>query len=174
MRRHPIKKQVALSLLLMSASSFAQRKPDQGSLPDPGQNTIAIRFASGDRTASCRSFALRVERDGKVLIEGRFTSSFKLPADLPATSFDEKIKVNVSCGKHDWSFSHVPSHALRQGWWWIGTDYPPFQSEFGGDKFAKCRIIRYLITSPTQHEGFDYFETTPETLEGSKEACTGK
>lgn len=172
MRRHKVKMHVALSLLLASAPLFAQRKSEN--MPDPGPNTIAVRFASGEQTVSCRTFALNVERDGKVLIHGRFTSGFQLPAELSPTSFDEKIKIMVACGKHEWVFSHVPSHALRPGWWWIGTDYPPFQSEFGGEKFAKCRVIRYLIADPTHHEGFDYFETMPSSLEGSKEACTGK
>jgi hypothetical protein len=165
---------LVIPLLLLAASSFAQRRPEMGDIRDPGSNRVEVRFALGDRTVSCRWFSLNLERGGRVLINGKFRSGFLLPADLSATSFDEKIRVQVTCGKQMWSFSDVPSYALRQGWWWIGTDYPPFQSEFGGDKFAKCQVIRYLISYPMKHEGFDYFETTPTTLVGGKGACNGK
>jgi hypothetical protein len=168
-----IRHTAACFLFATAISSLSQRKPDLGIRPEPGPNRLEVRFASGEKALTCRLFSLRIERSGRVLVDGKFTSGFQLPTGEVEPSFEEKLDVQVSCGEHLWHFSRVPSGALVQGWWWVGTDYPPFQSEFGGQKFANCRAIRYLIVDPTHHAGFDYFETTPSTLDDSHEACTG-
>jgi len=165
---------ITTCVLLAAISSSAQQMPVFGSTPDPGADRVEVRFAIGTHPVTCRRFFLEVRREGKVLVEGDFSSGFKLSADGSKTSSSGQLDVRIGCGKYRWHFSEVPSRALSQGWWWVGTDHPPFQSEFEGPKFARCHDIRYMIVHPTNQEGFDYFQTTPNTLQDSPIACTGR
>lgn len=160
-------------LVLALFPSYAQRRPEVAYSPDPGPGRVEVRFAIGKRSVNCRMFSIEVKRDDKTLVKGEFLSGFQLPVEESKTSIRRELEVRIGCGKNQWHFSRVPDKALLQGWWWIGTDYPPFQAEFSGDRFAKCRSIRYMTVDPTNQMGFDYFETTPITLDGSRVACTG-
>jgi hypothetical protein len=172
--RQEITRAVLLSLLLGAISSVAQRRPDIGPRPAFSPGRVEIRFAVGDDPVLCQFFSLTVKQAGRVLVEGKFSSSFPPPPESAGTSDNETLNIQIGCGNHQWHFRQVPTRALVQGRWWVGTDYPPFQSEFAGPKFAACRAIRYLIVEPSEHTGFDYFETTPTTLQDSRQACSGK
>jgi hypothetical protein len=165
---------VLLCLLVGAIPSLAQKRPDLGPRPAFVPGRVEIHFAVGDESVFCQSFSLTVRQANKVLVKGRFSSSFPPPPQAAGVSDNETLNIQLGCGSHRWYFRRVSSHALSQGRWWVGTDYPPFQSEFAGPKFAACRAIRYLIVEPSEHTGFDYFETTPATLDESHQACTGK
>jgi len=143
-----------------------------GTRPDTGDQRVEVRFAVGQEPIECKSFSLRVERSGKAVINGTFTSGFVIPAEGAERSSETKLRVRIACGKLKWYFRNVPSLALQKGWWWVGTDRSPFQGEFDGPKFASCRVIRFLMVDPTENAGFNYIETEPKTLEGSLQACT--
>jgi hypothetical protein len=165
---------IALCLVLASLSSPAQRKPELGSRPDPGLGRVEVRFALGKNAVTCKEFSLTVTRNGETLIDGRFSSGFQLPSASSKLQPEETINVQIACAKQQWRFSQVPGTALSQGWWWVGTEYPPFDAEYRNPRFAKCRVIRYLKVDGTGQLGFGHLETIPSTLDGSHEACTGK
>lgn len=166
---------MALMLMyLITGCTFclAQIKPVLGKSPDPGPNRVQVRFAVDKRPIACKTFSLTVSQAGKTLVSGRSSSGFHLPAGVEQPNSGE-LKILLRCGKQQWHFNNVPARALSRGWWWVGTDYPPFQSEFGGPKFELCKSIRYLLVEPTGEEGFDVFETVPRTREDSRKACEG-
>lgn len=161
-----------IAVLVLACPCSAQRMPELGSLPEVGPNRVEVRFAIGKRTLRCSTFTLNINSGQEEVLSGRFKSGFTLPTSPSASSGE--LTVRLGCGKYSWQFNGVPISALSQGRWWVGTDHPPFQAEFGSDRFRKCRSIRYLIVRPDKREGFDKFETSPPTLEGSKDACTGE
>ena len=62
-----------------------------------------------------------------------------------------------------WHFSQVPERAFLWGYWWVGTDYPPFQTEFAGSPtFKDAAWIRYLLLDPSGESGFDVYKYCPE------------
>ena len=160
------------ALLVTACTCSAQRMPALGSSPNVGPNRVEVRFAIGKRAVRCSTFALSIRNGQEEVLAGRFRSGFTLRG-LPSPTLGE-LSVRIACGKHRWQFNRVPISALSQGWWWVGTDSPPFQAEFSGGRFRRCRAIRYLIVRPEKREGFDFFETSPPTNEGSKDACTAE
>src|SRR5258706_11186954 len=162
--------QIALTLFT-SIGSAAQVRPDLGSPPDPGRNRVEVRFAMDKRTVKCQSFFLSMSTSRKTLLKGNFSSSFELPLSFPPSI--RTVDVRASCGKHSWHFSRVPRKSFVEGWRWIGTDHPPFQTEFSGPVYSRCRAIRYLLVSGSKEDGLDYFETTPRTVRIGSEVCTG-
>jgi hypothetical protein len=51
-------------------------------------------------------------------------------------------------------------------WWWVGTDYPPFQETFQGwPAFQDSVWIRYLIVDPL---GFFVERHCPAKFKGEK------
>jgi hypothetical protein len=158
---------------LLCVPALSQRKPDPGTFkPAPKANQVEVRFARAEKAFLCNSFFLEMKDSDRTLLRGRFHSAFSIPSLSFAPSVDRTLNVYIKCAENEWKFSRVPSAALQQGWWWVGTDVPPFQPEFG-EKFSKCKEIFYLIVDPTKRDGFDYFETFPPTTKGSKVACTG-
>src|SRR5947208_13677592 len=101
--------------------------PDQYP-PNPPVNHVEVRFAIGKETVTCKRFELTVKAGGQTILAGSFASGFSIPP--AALTNNDMLYVEVKCGEHKWHFSDVGPRALRQGWWWVGTDYPRFQESF--------------------------------------------
>ena len=55
------------------------------------------------------------------------------------------------------------------GWWWVGTDYPPFQQVFQeDDRFKDAVWIKYLMIDPIGDEPFNVYKFCPAKLKDQK------
>jgi hypothetical protein len=151
---------VLVQLLILTAS--AQRKPEFGTLPPVGPNRIEVRFAEGITTIVCKQFHLVALREGKLLLEGWFHSGFDIPKTVKNLPHRDSLELRFKCGGKKWQFSNVGERAFLPGRWWVGTDYPPFHTEFRGPRFRSAASIEYLITDPLHEPGFDVYKITPK------------
>lgn len=155
-------------LLLVAATAEAQRRPPAigRELPDPGPNRTEVRFALGEKTVTCKKFHLTARVEGRVIIQGKFASGFQVPSEVRALPRNNALELELKCGDHRWRFTKVPETALQSGWWWVGTDYPPFQETFQGWAiFQDAAWIRYLIVDP---QGFFVERHCPTKLKDQK------
>jgi len=146
----------------------AQRRPDFGRAPDPGPNRIEVRFALGGQAAVCRQFRLVARYEGRIVFSGKFKGGFEIPGaakDLPRKN---AVDLEFQCGRRRWHFGRVAERAFLRGYWWVGTDYPPFQSEFQGPDYKDAAWVRYLLVDPTDDDGFDVFKYCPNSLKDVK------
>ena len=165
MKATPIRAFLLVTALITAAMipSSAQRKPDflDKQAPDPGPNRIEVRFALGDKPLLCHSFGVTAKSAGKVIFSGRFVSGFEIPRllkNLPATM---DMELSLVCGSQHWTFQQVGGRAFLPGWWWVGTDFPPFQEEFQGEKYKNAASVRYFMVRPTKESGYDVVEMKP-------------
>lgn len=150
---------VALIFAIMTLASVAhgQRRPPEigRQLPDPGPNHVEVRFALGEKAVTCKRFSLTGRIEGRVIIRGKFASGFQIPAESVNLPRKDALELEFKCGRHRWHFSKVGERALLPGWWWVGTDYPPFQETFQGWPDLQDAVwIRYLIVDPHSESGF--------------------
>lgn len=145
-----------------------QRPPFIGPQPpDPGPNRLEVRFAIGQQPVACKRFELTARVGGKTILAGSFASGLPLPP--AALANHDKLDIALKCGEHKWHFSEVPPRAFLQGWWWVGTDYPPFQETFRGyEEFKDAIWIKYLVVDPTNDSGFNVYKFCPAKLEDQK------
>lgn len=160
---------VWLLLMLSSAGGSAQQRPEFGRAPDPGPNRIEVRFALGEQAVTCSRFRLTARHDGRVIFRGRFAGGFEIPEYLKDLPRKDALELEFQCGHNRWHFREVPERAFLRGYWWVGTDYPPFQSEFrGSPHFRDAAWIRYLMVNPREESGFDVYKYCPKELQGVK------
>ena len=160
---------VFLSLLsLVTLMTHAQRKPEFGSLPEPGPDRIEVRFALGERAVTCKYFHLTANVGRQVVIDGKFASGFRIPQEAKTLPRRDALELDLKCGKQHWHFTNVSERVFLRGWWWVGTDYPPFQTEFQGPRFQDAAWIHYLITDPVNDSGFDVYKACPAKLKDQK------
>jgi hypothetical protein len=156
-------------LAVTSASSaLGQREPDFGQPPPVLAGRIEVRFALGEKPLRCRKFFLRAKEPGRLIISGWFSSGFTIPpgaADLPK---NDTLNVEIRCGSHRWHFTEVGERAFLTGYWWVGTDYPPFQTELQSDQTKDAAWIAYLLIRPSSDSGFDVFYFCPPELKNQK------
>ncbi len=164
----PMRSHLMVLLLVVVPFASAQRKPAFGQLPDPSNNRIEVRFALGEKPLGCRHFHLVAKENGRVLFSGKFRSGFDIPVQVANLPRNDALELEFVCRKERWHFSKVGERAFLRGWWWVGTDYPPFQSEFQGPKFQDAIWIRYLITDPVNDSGFDVYKMCPAKLKDQK------
>ena len=135
--------------------------------PDPGPNRVEVRFAIEKEPVRCKRFELTAKAGGQKILVGAFASGFSIPPSALANH--DKLNIEIKCGKHKWHFSDVAPRAFLQGWWWVGTDYPPFQETFQGyDEFKDAVWIKYLIVDPTNDSGFNVCKFCPAKLKDQK------
>ena len=174
-RRLQLWQEIAAALgavLAVATMSIAQMGHDvTPQNPSPGH--ARVYFAMGRRDVPCKSYRLKVTMSGRMLVQGEFSSEFQLPAEATKLAPEDLLDVQAECGGHTWNFGRVPGSALSWGSWRIGTAWPPFQPEFTGPKFAKCRTIQYLDVYPVGELGWGIFKSVPRTLANSHQACTG-
>jgi hypothetical protein len=166
------KSRIPTSILLAAVlfqQSVAQQKPWSRS-PAVAPNRIEVRFAIDESALSCRSFDLVVQRGGNVVVKGKFSLGFDIPDAFRDGSVrgSRGLDIRIKCQGKRWHFRDVPEQALLHGWWWVGIDYPPFDSEFKGDKFRDVLWIKYLITDPNNDTGFVMTHACPKELKKDK------
>jgi hypothetical protein len=155
--------------LLALASSIGQSQqlpPLLGrELPNPGRQRIEVRFALGVNAVECKRFHLTATHDGKAIMDGWFESGFTIPRKARHLPRVDKLDLVFSCAENNWHFTQVGERAFLQGWWWVGTDFPPFQETFRSDQFKDAAWIRYLIVKPTMTSGFNVYHYCPKEQE---------
>jgi hypothetical protein len=160
-----------LIALASSAGRSQQLPPLLGrELPNPGHQRIEVRFALGVNAVECKRFHLTATHDGKIVIDGSFESGFTIPTKARHLPHVNKLDLVFSCGDNNWHFTQVGERAFLQGWWWVGTDFPPFQETFKSDQFKDAAWIRYLIVKPTLSSGFNVYHYCPK---GQEEQASG-
>jgi hypothetical protein len=151
--------------VLPAVSQQRPSSPDQYP-PNPPANHVEVRFAIGKEAVTCKRFRLTVKVGEQTILAGSFASGFSIPS--AASTNNDMLDVEINCGKHKWHFSDVGPRALRQAWWWVGTDYPPFQETFQTERFKDAVWIKYLIVDPINDEGFDVYKFCPTELKDQK------
>lgn len=160
-----------ISFLLVTLTAVAQRRPPEigRKLPDPGPDRIEVRFALGEKAVKCKLFHLTAKTNGRVIMDGQFASGFRIPSEATRLSKDDEVELEFKCGKHRWHFTKVGKRAFLPGWWWVGTDCPPFQETFQGwPELHDAAWIRYLIVDPTKESGFNVYKSCSAKLKDQK------
>jgi hypothetical protein len=138
-------------------------------LPYPGPNRVEVRFALGAEAVTCRRFSLTGKIDGRVIIHGKFASGFELPSGVEGLPRKNALELELKCGKHRWHFSKVPETAFSPGWWWVGTDYPPFQERFQSWPELRDAVwVRYLMVDSSKDINFTVWRQCPAAFKDQK------
>ncbi len=151
--------------------AVGQTRSSLGKLPDAPPNRIEVRFAVDKKTVTCDQFSLKVSQGTRSIVDASFGSGFDLSAGEPKSP-TPSLAVTLSCAGYVWHFDRVPTAMFQRGWWLVGTDYPPFQSDFSCPKFANSRLIRYVQYIRNDGKRFDYYETVPKS-DSDGSGCTG-
>jgi hypothetical protein len=69
----------------------------------------------------------------------------------------QKLELTVSCDDHSWHFTHVPEKSFLWGYWWIGTDFPPYQESLLSEDSKNYAWLKYLIVDPSSAYGFTIY-----------------
>ncbi len=156
-------------ILLLALPCAAQTKSDLGKLTAAPPNRIEVRFAVDKKAITCDQLSLKVKQGDQFLINGSFASEVDLPPGVPKNA-KPALDVTIGCAGYVWHFDRVPAAILQRGWWFVGTDYPPYQSDFDCPKFASFQLIRYVQFVGNDGKGLDYYETMPRSAENT-EGC---
>lgn len=146
-----------------------QPPPEMGNQPPaPGPNQIEVRFASGKKAVRCKYFFLSAKIDRHEVFSGKFSSGFQIPPEISKLPNQDSLELEFACNSHRWRFKEVGERAFSEGYWWVGTDYPPFQETLQRPGFENSAWIQYLIIKPTNDSGFIVYKHCPEKLKGQK------
>jgi hypothetical protein len=133
---------IALIFLIVAGTlpAIAQQRPSSTVKrpPDPVPNHVNVRFAMGKQPVTRRHFRLTAKAAGRTILAGSFASGFSIPS--AALTNNDMLEIEIKCGEHHWHFSDVGPRALRQGWQWVGTDYPLFQEMLLRDETFKDEL----------------------------------
>jgi|SRR5579864_817478 len=158
-----------LVALLFSKTWGQQPPPAVGPpLPDPGLNRIEVRFAFRKEAVKCKKFHLVARADGHVLFSGSFKSGFEIPKQAENLPRRDALELEFQCSAHRWRFSNVSERAFLHGWWWVGTDYPPFNELLRSDEVKDAIWLRYLMVDPASDSGFLVYSYCPASLKDQK------
>jgi hypothetical protein len=158
-----------LAVVAWAPPASAQQRPTSADQypPNPPANHVEVRFALGKKPVMCRRFQLTVKGGERTILAGSFALGFSIPPS--GLTNNDMLDVEVTCGAHKWHFSDVGPRALRRGWWWVGTDYPPFQQVFQEDiRFKDAAWIKYLMVDPIGDEPFNVYKFCPAKLKDLK------
>jgi hypothetical protein len=161
--RVPFGKILSESIILMMVLSPVAARPQQRpqfverNLPNPAPNTIQVKFAFGANAVTCRRFYLNAQEDGKIIIRGWFRGSFSIPERANHLPSEQKLELTLSCDDHSWHFTHVPEKSFLWGYWWVGTDFPPYQESLQSEDAKNYAWIKYLIVDPSDAYGFTVY-----------------
>ena len=160
---------VLLALVAGAITASAQQRPSSADQypPNPPANHVEVRFALGKEAITCKRFKLTVKGGGRTILSGAFASSFPMPP--AALTRPYKLDITLQCGGHKWYFPEVIPQAFQHGWWWVGTDYPPFQEMLQNDESLKDTVwVKYLIVDPIGGEVFYTDKFCPARLKDQK------
>lgn len=167
-----IKHLVVLIALFFGVFGVAggQRPPGtgEGVSPNPGADRIEVRFAIGEKALTCDRFHLVARFEGRTIIDGDFHGGFRIPNGAKALPHKDSVDIDVRCGEDRWHFQNVGERAFLKGWWWIGTDYPPYQERLRDPQFQKDAWVKYFIIAPTDDSGFIVYRACPSELQNQK------
>ena len=161
---------ISIIYLLTHAVIYGQQPPSEmdESLPIPATNTIEVRFAFGKKAIKCKYFNMSAKTIEKEFISGKFTSGFPIPSNVPNDPENNTFELEIKCDKYQWHFQEIGLRAFTQGYWWIGTDYPPFQERLEWIAANDDAWIQYFILRPTNYPGFIVYKRCPENLKDLK------
>jgi hypothetical protein len=154
--------------VFISACAASQQKPEFGRLPNIGANRIEVRFALGKKAVTCQKFTLKARIGQRWIMDGEYASGFEIPSGAKDLPRNDELDLEFQCGQQHWHFTSVGERAFLPGWWWVGTDYPPFQRELQGSKFKDALWVRYFITDTTNDSGFTIYHECPAKLKVQK------
>jgi hypothetical protein len=137
-------------------------------LPDPGPNRVEVRFAIGKKAVTCKRFHLVAKESGQILFHGSFHLGFEIPQNAENLPRENALELEFKCGEHHWHFTHVPERAFLHGWWWVGTDYPPFHELMRSPNLEDAIWMRYLKIDPSADSGFYLYKACPAKLKDQK------
>jgi hypothetical protein len=166
-------KTIAAVITIMFAFAFecyGVQKPPQG-LSDhnleSAPNRIEVRFAMGEKTIICKEFQLLAKTKDHVIISGKFTSGFQIPPEASSFAVQDSMQLELSCNGYRWYFPEVSANAFTEGYWWVGTSYPPFLEEFKGAHLEDAVWIKYLIIR-TKGPNFNVYKKCPKKFKNKK------
>jgi hypothetical protein len=162
-----------LFILLLLKFTFAPAQtPPEGVgvvlYPPTTPNRIEVRFAISKKAVRCQYFHLTAKIEGREIFAGRFKSGFDIPkglADIPGQS---TLELDFICNNHRWHFAEIGERAFLEGYWWVGTSYPPFIEELQRPEFRNLAWINYLIIRPSKEPGFIVYKQCPKELKNKK------
>lgn len=144
--------------------------PELGKQPGPpADNRVEVRFALNKKAVKCKHFYLSAKYEGEEFFSGEFSSGFQIPTDIRYYPREDDFELEIKCNNHRWYFKEVPFPALSQGYWWVGTDKPPFIWNLDWPKFKDFAWINYLIVDPTHKVGFTVYKGCPYDLTDDKD-----
>ena len=161
---------ISIILALMTEISLGQIPPPElGEQPTPpAANWIEVRFAINKKAVKCEYFYLSAKIKGKEFFSGKFSSGFKIPSDIPKIPGKDSFELEIKCNNYQWHFKNVGDQAFSEGYWWIGTDYPPLQERLQWPAYKDTAWIHYLIFEPSIGSGFIEFKRCTKHLEDKK------
>ncbi|HEY6349499.1 MAG TPA: hypothetical protein VI636_08835 [Candidatus Angelobacter sp.] len=112
------------------------------------------------------------KEDGHLLFTGSFKSGFDIPKQVENLPRRDALELEFKCSGHRWRFSEVGERAFLHGWWWVGTDYPPFNEHLRSLQVNDAIWLRYLIVDPAEESGFIVYKACPAKFKDQKpEPC---
>ena len=159
---------VLLSALLSNARA-QQPPPAMGPpIPDPGPHRVEVRFALGKASVKCKKFSMVAKEDGHLLFKGSFKSGFDIPRQAENLPRRDALDLEFRCNGHRWRFSKVGERAFLHGWWWVGTDYPPFHELMRSTDLKDAIWMQYLMIAPVEESGFYVYKACPAKFKDQK------
>lgn len=131
--------------------------------------SIAVKFAIDGKTVACENLRIQLHLDGHTIEPKHSGSEFTVPAALSKNSLEwspeQKVDVNISCGKHTLSFPKLDHTWISPGQWEVGITYPPYWIE----RFGWTRAVEkgtWLTYLDSECDGCDpgVFTTIPHTI----------
>jgi hypothetical protein len=158
---------LVLLFVAFSALTVEPQQPPypERRLPELAPNRIEVRFAVGEKAVRCKQFHLTAKVGTHVVLAGYFSNGFYITPNLRNLPQNDALDLELRCGKFKWHFSGVGERAFLTGWWWVGTDYQPFQQTFKHWQQLKDAVwVRYLIVNPNHESGFVIYKFCPAKL----------
>jgi hypothetical protein len=157
-------------LVTLLSNAWGQQPPPAigPRLPDPGPHRVEVRFAIGKTAVKCKQFHLVAREDGQILFSGSFKSGFDIPRQAENLPRRDALDLEFQCSGYRWRFSKVGERAFLHGWWWVGTDYPPFHELLWFPELKDAIWLRYLMTDPAGDSGFLVYTYCPAKFKDQK------
>jgi hypothetical protein len=162
---------VLFAVLLIQISVQAQMPPDPigRKLPDFGPDRIEVRFAYNKKTINCEVFHLIAKAEGKTIIDSDFNCGFNIPPEAKALTRDDDLDLDFQCGTYHWYFTKVGKRAFLPGYWWVGTDYPPFYDrQFQTRQYRDALWVKYLLIDPSIESGYTVWKKCSKKFKNKK------
>jgi hypothetical protein len=167
------KTNIAVAITIMIAFAIechGVQKPPQGlsnHYLETAPNRIEVRFAVGEKTIICKEFHILAKTKSHEIISGKFASGFQIPPEASNFTVQDSMELELRCKGYRWHFPEVSANAFTEGYWWVGTSYPPFLEEFKGAHLEDAAWISYLLVR-TKGPNFNVYKKCPKKLKNQK------